>query len=274
MMRHLAALIMMHGAGSFLPPVHFPQRRETGCRAPAAAWRCSGDTRSEGDWREFRARLVKGGQDEAQRWSHELMRVEPGALLLANPGKFRGVQTYFSRAVVLVLEHEDSLGTVGFMLNRKTPWTVGDVAPSLGIFAECPLYMGGPVGDGLQFVHRLPDVHGAKEIMQGVFYGGDLAHAAYLLEEQRRRGGANLAPTFLFFFKYCSWGPNQLAQELLNTTIGAPLDPPSPVWHVAGECQLGCQATMRARACAYPATRDRHEIDFARRERARKTQTC
>lgn len=243
----LVGMLHLHAACGFCAPLLLPAERFL----KPFILRMTSEPPKEADWREFRARLVKQQasstgptrhgaprqaetpQEEEDYWSHELVRAEPGCLLLANPVKFRGLQSYFSRAVVILVEHDDSIGSVGFLLNRKTPFTVGDVAPSLGIFAACQLHIGGPVGDGLQFIHQLAGVHGSEEIMKGVFYGGDLAHAAYLLA--RHPHGKHLASRFLFFYKYCSWGPRQLAEELLNTTIGAPLDPPSPVWHIAGK---------------------------------------
>ena len=150
---------------------------------------------ADADWRTFLAHLVSqeeagaagggGSQEEAATpaagdaggWAHEIWAPEAGCLLIANPVKFRGSQSYFARAVVLLLEHDEHAGSIGILLNRPTPHTVGDVAPSLRLFAGCPLFSGGPVGDGLQFIHSLPDVHGSKEIMRGVFYGGSCAHA-------------------------------------------------------------------------------------------------
>ena len=150
---------------------------------------------ADADWRTFRAHLVSqeeagaagggGSQEEAATpaagdaggWAHEIWAPEAGCLLIANPVKFRGSQSYFARAVVLLLEHDEHAGSIGILLNRPTPHTVGDVAPSLRLFAGCPLFSGGPVGDGLQFIHSLPDVHGSKEIMRGVLYGGSCAHA-------------------------------------------------------------------------------------------------
>ena len=219
--------------------------------------RYGGGSDGEGDWRSFRARLVLQedvtkdsarvtageilGQDGAAQgeeelwWAHRISTAEPGCLLLANPAKFIGTQSYFARAVILLVEHDNDVGSIGFMLNRFTPYTVGDVVPSLAIFASSPLHMGGPVGDGLQFIHGLSDVHGSREIASGVFYGGDLLHAAYLIRRRCAAGEdiARIVERFVFFYRYTSWAPGQLARELANTTTGALLDPPSPVWYTA-----------------------------------------
>ena len=163
------------------PPL--PPTRARGGRP--RAWTLVADG-TDADWRAFRAQLVQkeagaagGGGSQAREQvaagglAHEIWAPEAGCLL-----KFRGSQSYFARAVVLLTEHDEHAGSIGFLLNRPTPHTVGDVAPSLRLFAGCPLFSGGPVGDGLQFIHSLPDVHGSKEIMRGVFYGGALRACA------------------------------------------------------------------------------------------------
>jgi hypothetical protein len=75
----------------------------------------------------------------------------------------------------------------------------------------------------------LPSCHNSRTVGETP---GDLHHAAYLIRQKGKtlEGMAALASTFRFFFKYCSWGPHQLKKELSNTTVGAILEPPSPVW--------------------------------------------
>jgi putative transcriptional regulator len=187
----------LRGFPAPLPPPPPPLGAVTCARARGGrprAWTLAADG-TDADWRAFRAQLVQeeagaGGVAGSQAreqveaaapaggWAHEIWAPEAGCLLIANPVKFRGSQSYFARAVVLLTEHDEHAGSIGFLLNRPTPHTVGDVAPSLRMFAGCPLFSGGPVGDGLQFIHSLPDVHGSKEIMRGVFYGGALRACA------------------------------------------------------------------------------------------------
>jgi len=38
--------------------------------------------------------------------------------------------------VALLVEHDDMVGSVALLLNRRTPFTVGDVAPSLAMFSQ------------------------------------------------------------------------------------------------------------------------------------------
>ena len=200
-------------------------------RQPLASVTMLSEGPAEDDWRAFRAQLVSLEQKASgsraapevagpsrdlskEEWVHPAI-AEPGCLLLANPVKFKGTQSYFARAVVLLVEHDDA-GSIGFMLNRASPYTVNDIVPSLGLFARCPIHIGGPVGDGLQFIHSLPEVHGSREIMKGVFYGGDLAHAAYLIKQQSTSMDETLrlAKSFHFFYKYCRLQPAILARDV------------------------------------------------------------
>ena len=234
-MRPVAAMMLATSAAAFrAPTTRVMSRRFLGSTCGLQAVRAAAADESLEDWRAFRAHLVGGARKAGDgSWAHSIATPEPGCVLLANAAKFRSSQGYFRNGVVLLVEHDDTAGSVGFLLNRATPFTIGDIAPGLGaLFARCPLDIGGPVGDGLQFIHQLPDVHGAVEIMRGIYYGGDLQHAAYLLRQQGT-SGREAALLFRFFFKYCSWGPGQLNREVQNTTIGALLDAPSPVWFSA-----------------------------------------
>ena len=51
---------------------------------------------------------------DKHRWAHEIPYVEPGAVLIANE-KLGGV---FHQTVVLVIEHHESTGTFGVVINR------------------------------------------------------------------------------------------------------------------------------------------------------------
>jgi putative AlgH/UPF0301 family transcriptional regulator len=53
---------------------------------------------------------------------------------------------------------------VGLITNRLTPYTIGDVLPSLTAFKDCPLFYGGPVGTGVQVLHRVAGLKDAREV--------------------------------------------------------------------------------------------------------------
>ncbi len=68
-----------------------------------------------------------------------------GSLLVAHPNL---LDPSFRKAVVFVASHDDK-GALGFILNRPTGRTVGEIIPgeeALGPVAHLPVYLGGPVG--------------------------------------------------------------------------------------------------------------------------------
>lgn len=68
-----------------------------------------------------------------------------GSLLLASPLLNDGI---FDRSVILLTEYNPSKGTTGFILNRQTGETIGDVAQDESLPHELhalPVHLGGPV---------------------------------------------------------------------------------------------------------------------------------
>ncbi|MGJ7033900.1 YqgE/AlgH family protein [Niabella hirudinis] len=138
--------------------------------------------------------------------------MEPGngTFLIANPHLN---DPNFVRTVVFLCEH-DATGSVGFVMNRKTGHTLGDLVPELKEF-DFPVYEGGPVGlDSLHFLHQYPlEIPGGKEVLRGVYWGGDFEILAALLSEGR------IAPEKLrFFLGYSGWGEGQLDFEMDEKT--------------------------------------------------------
>ncbi|MBS1616791.1 MAG: YqgE/AlgH family protein [Bacteroidetes bacterium] len=129
----------------------------------------------------------------------------PGRLLIAEPMLS---DLIFSRTVVLLCEH-GSDGSVGFMLNRKTQFTLNDLLP--GIQAPLlPVYQGGPVqADTLHMLHRIPEMLEGKELVKGIFWGGNYdalklsAVNNYIQPENIR-----------LLMGYAGWGAGQLDKEL------------------------------------------------------------
>ncbi|MBL7811428.1 MAG: YqgE/AlgH family protein [Bacteroidetes bacterium] len=113
----------------------------------------------------------------------------------------------FHRTVILLVEH-DSEGSLGFVLNQETPFQLSD------FFDETDwdwlIHIGGPVGkDSLFFVHTLSSLNGAREILPGIFWGGDFEQLKFYLQE-------DLIPKneLRFFLGYSGWGSGQLDQEM------------------------------------------------------------
>lgn len=129
-----------------------------------------------------------------------------GQLLIADP--FLG-DTNFQRSVVFLCEHNKE-GSMGFILNRNSGRTIGELFSGMEGQAF-PVYIGGPVQqDRLFFIHTEPDmIPGGIKILKEVYWGGDaaitFAHIKNgLLNEQQLK----------LFIGYSGWETGQLAYEM------------------------------------------------------------
>lgn len=136
--------------------------------------------------------------------------MRPGTLLISKP--FLG-DANFERSVVLMCRDTPAEGSFGLVLNRLTNLTLGDVldlpAPDHAA-ATVPLYLGGPVEpDTLHFVHQRPELPGAQDLGQGVYWGGDFAVLLGLL-------GSGTIPVaeVRLYVGYSGWSAGQLAAEM------------------------------------------------------------
>mmetsp|Transcript_6848 Transcript_6848/g.19903 ORF Transcript_6848/g.19903 Transcript_6848/m.19903 type:complete len:343 (-) Transcript_6848:1006-2034(-) len=187
------------------------------------------------DWRAFRARLVQRemqdcGQAAEQstneqepvtttalqqssevQWAHALSNPERGCLLVS---RLTDLNT-FTHGVVLVLKHDDRMGSEGLLLNIITPVKVSDVdAQHSGIkvvFGDHRLYYGGPLqNDRLHALHSHSDLVDAVEVLPGLYCGGlpDAVEATL--------AGKHTADSFRLFSGTSHWGAYQLQSELLK----------------------------------------------------------
>lgn len=144
--------------------------------------------------------------------------IEPatGRLLIAEP--FLS-DPNFARSVVLLCEHGEE-GTVGFMLNKPTEYTLGDLLPDL-YASPLPVFQGGPVQmDTLHMLHRTPEKFGGSEIAPGIFWGGSYDSLQDTILDN------SFQPVDLrLFVGYSGWSPGQLENELREGSwIVAPVD--------------------------------------------------
>lgn len=127
-----------------------------------------------------------------------------GQLLIAEPFL---ADNNFARSVILLCEHSDE-GSVGFVINKPTQLTLGDLLPDI----YTPLLgvnQGGPVQlDTLHMLHRMPGTFGGNEVTPGVFWGGsyDALQEAVMNKKYH--------PVDLrLFVGYSGWSPGQLEKE-------------------------------------------------------------
>mmetsp|Transcript_46301 Transcript_46301/g.68293 ORF Transcript_46301/g.68293 Transcript_46301/m.68293 type:complete len:405 (+) Transcript_46301:304-1518(+) len=148
------------------------------------------------------------------RWAHPLTHIEPGCVLLANE-KLGGV---FHQTVVLVIDHHETTGSTGIVINRPLPGnllkvaseTVSNIDLSLKLaFNSAPVAYGGPVmTEDYSILHGYGEVEGSKKVSPGVFVGG----SKELMNEVRAK---NFHPSESLFVKgHAAWVPGQLSREM------------------------------------------------------------
>jgi putative transcriptional regulator len=118
----------------------------------------------------------------------------------------------FTGAVVLMCEHESS-GAMGLVVNRPTPFPLGQIYSGQGIEgtggADAPIHYGGPVQPEMGFVlfeGGLP-YEGSMDVLDALRLGTSLE---ILRDIAADRGPAQ----FLFFLGYAGWGSGQLEGEI------------------------------------------------------------
>lgn len=121
---------------------------------------------------------------------------------------------HFGRSVVLLIDHSESEGSFGIILNKKLDINVCDIVDEFPDF-EAPVYLGGPVGETqLFFIHTLGEmIPDACEIIEGLYWGGD----SKTLQKLISMGIANESNT-RFFLGYSGWDAGQLVTELVRNS--------------------------------------------------------
>lgn len=115
----------------------------------------------------------------------------------------------FKRTVILVCEHHQENGTVGFVLNRPIDLSLGDVMPDLDGF-DSRLFYGGPVQpDSLHYLHGIEYLEDCEEVLPGLFWGGNFESLKAMIAT-----GSIEAQDIQFYLGYSGWTPGQLDEEM------------------------------------------------------------
>jgi putative transcriptional regulator len=129
-----------------------------------------------------------------------------GKLLISEPFM---LDPNFKRSVIFLTEHSEK-GSVGFVLNQKSPFLLSDLVEGFEGM-EYQVYNGGPVGlDTLHFIHSLGDYLGdGVEVFPGIYWGGNFETLKILMAQ-------NQIPehSIKFFIGYSGWGIGQLKDEI------------------------------------------------------------
>jgi len=151
---------------------------------------------------------------DKHRWAHPLTHLETGCILLANE-RLGGI---FHQTVVLIVEHHETAGVIGMVINRPMEGNLQKVASgkdsSLDVslktaFPESTVSYGGPVlTSEFSLLHGFGEVEGSKKVCPGVFVGG----STELMNEVRiNRFDQDDA---LFLKGHAAWVPGQLDREI------------------------------------------------------------
>ena len=117
---------------------------------------------------------------------------------------------YFKRTVVLLCEHDDEVGSFGFILNKFLELELQEL---LNNFPEYhgKVAMGGPVDqNSLYFLHTRPDLlKDSRQVIDNIYIGGHFDDVKEYLNT-----GVLQESEIRFFIGYSGWGKNQLQQEM------------------------------------------------------------
>jgi putative transcriptional regulator len=133
--------------------------------------------------------------------------IKMGSVLIAEP--FLN-DTFFHRAVVLVCEHDDDAGTIGFCLNKPLDVTINDVVDDFPEL-DAQVFCGGPLRRrALFFLHNLGDLLAdSKFVSPGVWWGVNFDALKTLVSQ-----GLVSPERIRFFVGYSSWAEHQLSEEM------------------------------------------------------------
>jgi putative transcriptional regulator len=122
----------------------------------------------------------------------------------------------FHRTVILLIEHGEE-GSLGFVLTHDMSLSVQDIFEDF----ECDekVYLGGPVAKNtFHYLHTISHLEGAKEILPGLFWGGDFEMLQFYFRE-----GMLKDEKVKYFAGYSGWGDGQLEGEIeMKSWIVAP----------------------------------------------------
>lgn len=121
---------------------------------------------------------------------------------------------YFRRSAVLLVDHNETDGSFGVIMNKPLNTRLNEVADVFEDF-DAPIFLGGPVAENqIFFMHTLGDlIPDACQIMEGLYWGGDTDTLHTLIDT----GIAN-TDNVRFFLGYSGWNSGQLVNELTRNS--------------------------------------------------------
>jgi len=139
--------------------------------------------------------------------NHNLTKLDKGKCLISEPFS---PDSYFGRSVVLITEHDEKDGTLGYILNKPVEIKINELFPDIPTFnAQC--YIGGPVNpDTIHYIHnRIDLLPNSLHIIDNIYWGGEFE----LLKDLILTKTIN-ENEIKFYLGYSGWAPEQLLQEI------------------------------------------------------------
>lgn len=133
-----------------------------------------------------------------------------GDILLAEPMMANSI---FTRSTIVLIEHSDSMGSMGFITNHRSEYTLNELVEEIEREEEIPVYIGGPVRcNQMYYIHTLGDlIPESVEVAGGLYVSGDFnAIIEYV------NSGAPIEGKIRFILGYSGWSKGQLEDELKN----------------------------------------------------------
>jgi putative transcriptional regulator len=117
---------------------------------------------------------------------------------------------YFSKSVVLLVDHSEEDGTFGLIINKPIHLKLNEVVKD---FPEndFPLYLGGPVHpERLFYLHTLGEkIPGSIQVFNNLYWGGEIQKLMDLIDLKL------VGPDQVkFFIGYSGWEAGQLNREM------------------------------------------------------------
>ncbi len=139
--------------------------------------------------------------------------ISPGFLVAAPHMR----DPYFEKSVVFMMEHEDTEGSMGLVLNQRSTVGLAEVLHEMNLpmFSKSrfdshpPVMVGGPVAPELGWILHSPDWSSAqtKVISDEISVTASIDLVEAIAQEEGPR-------EYLLCLGYAGWGPGQLIQEI------------------------------------------------------------
>jgi putative transcriptional regulator len=116
----------------------------------------------------------------------------------------------FARSIILIVQFDKEVGSVGLIINRQTEIPVSRVFPKMKRAAKDPVYLGGPLEiTGVQALLRLPEKPDqAMHVTADTYVTGSKELIEKSVASQRDPS------KFRLYLGYAGWAPGQLQAEI------------------------------------------------------------